>query len=472
MTTGGIGINPSRGKEMRYYLTSNRINIVLIGMLVLLGIGSFAYNQYLISQLLKQERNSVELWAKAIEYTSNPMQEEISRKLLMAATELRNNPTVSDSLISMIEQAESDRTSQNFVVEEILLNEARAKVPTIIVDESGEIILQNHVNGELNSELIEEFAAMHPPIEIRLGNDEYYQMQYVYYGESPTVQQLRYFPYIQLSLLALLLGIAYVSYRTITKSEQSNLWVGMTKEAAHQLGTPLSSLYGWVELLREEKKDDDFTQRICGELENDITRLRGVAERFNKIGSEPALQMQRIEPILDQVISYMERRLPQLGKDVEVRKSIETHVRVRLNSELFQWSFENLIKNAMDAINATGQKAYVAIRVHRIENDLVIDVEDSGVGIEKKYHKEIFKPGYSTKKRGWGLGLSLTKRIIEEYHDGRVFVLRSEPGEGTVVRIILKLEEQKETEPGDSIELPDREKVSGSGREKKTPKEV
>ena len=337
---------------MKYYLTSNRINIVLIGMLVLLGIGSFAYNQYLISQLLKQERNSV------------------------------------DSLINMIEQAESDRTSRNFVVQEILLNEARAKVPTIIVDESGEIILQNHVNEELNSELIEKFAAMHPPIEIRLGNDDYYQMQYVYYGESPTVQQLRYFPYIQLSLLALLLGIAYVSYRTITKSEQSNLWVGMTKEAAHQLGTPLSSLYGWVELLREEKKDDDFTQRICGELENDITRLRGVAERFNKIGSEPALQMQPIEPILDQVISYMERRLPQLGKDVEVRKSIETHARARLNSELFQWSFENLIKNAMDAINASGQKAYVAIRVHRIENDLVIDVEDSGVGIEKKYHKE------------------------------------------------------------------------------------
>lgn len=429
---------------MKYYLTSNRINIVLIGMLVLLGIGSFAYNQYLINQMLKQERNSVELWAKAIEYTSNPMQEEISRKLLVAATRLKENPTVSDSLISMIEDAESDRTSRNFVVQEILLNEERAKVPTIIVDESGEIILQNHVNDELNSDLINKFAAMHPPIEIRLGNDDYYQMQYVYYGESPTVQQLRYFPYIQLSLLALLLGIAYVSYRTITKSEQSNLWVGMTKEAAHQLGTPLSSLYGWVELLREEKKGDDFTRRICGELENDITRLRGVAERFNKIGSEPALDLQRIEPILDQVIGYMERRLPQLGKDVEVRKSIETSVRVRLNSELFQWSFENLIKNAMDAINATGEKAYVAIKVHRIENDLVIDVEDSGVGIEKKYHKEIFKPGYSTKKRGWGLGLSLTKRIIEEYHNGRVFVLRSEPGEGTVVRIILKLEEQQE----------------------------
>ncbi len=428
---------------MKYYLTSNRINMVLIGMLILLGIGSFAYNQYLIDQMLKQESNSVELWAKAIEYTSNPMQEEISRKLLVAANELKNNQTVSDSVVSMIEDAESDRTSQNFVVQEILLNEQRVKVPTIIVDQSGEIILSNNVDRELNDELIQEFAEMNSPIPIRLGDDRYYQMQYVYYGESPTVQLLRYFPYIQLSLLALLLGIAYVSYRTVTKSEQSNLWVGMTKEAAHQLGTPLSSLYGWIELLKEEKKEDDFTQRICGELENDISRLKGVAERFNKIGSEPALELQHIEPILDQVIDYMERRLPQLGKDVEVQRSIETHVKVRLNSELFQWSFENLIKNAMDAINSTKEQAYVAIRVHQIENELIIDVEDSGIGIEKKYHSEIFKPGYSSKKRGWGLGLSLTKRIIEEYHKGKIFVLQSEPGVGTTMRIVLKMEEQE-----------------------------
>lgn len=430
---------------MKYYLTSNRINMVLIGMLLLLGIGSFAYNQHLIDQMLQQESSSVELWAKAIEYASNPVQEEISRKLLVAANELKENPSVSDSVITMIEDAESDRTSQNFVVQEILLNEKRANVPTIIVDQNGEIILQNNVDRELNQELIDEFAAMHPPIEIRLGDDSYHQMQYVYYGESPTVQLLRYFPYIQLSLLALLLGIAYVSYRTITKSEQSNLWVGMTKEAAHQLGTPLSSLYGWIELLREEKKDDEFTQKICGELENDISRLKGVAERFNKIGSEPALELQRIEPILDQVINYMERRLPQLGKDVEVKRSIETHVKVRLNSELFQWSFENLIKNAMDAINTSKEDSYVAIRVHQIENDLIIDVEDSGNGIEKQYHNEIFKPGYSSKQRGWGLGLSLTKRIIEDYHKGKIFVLRSEPGVGTTMRIVLKMEDKGET---------------------------
>ncbi len=427
---------------MKYYLTSNRINIVLICFLILLGIGSFAYNQYLINQMLKQERNSVELWAKAIEYTSNPVQEEISRKLLIAASRLKNNPTVSDSTIQMIEDAESDRTSQNFVASEILLNEERAQVPTIIVDERGEIILSNHVEEELNDELISKFAAMHPPIEIRLGNDRYYQMQYVYYGESPTVQLLRYFPYIQLSLLALLLGIAYVSYRTITKSEQSNLWVGMTREAAHQLGTPLSSLYGWIELLREEKKDDDFTQKICRELENDISRLRGVAERFNKIGSEPELKQQRIEPLLDQVIDYMERRLPQLGKNVEVRRQIDTHLKAKVNPELFQWAIENLIKNAMDAINSTKKGAYVSIHVHRIENELMIDIEDSGIGIEKKFHTEVFKPGYSSKKRGWGLGLSLTKRIIEDYHKGDIFVLRSEPDKGTTMRVVLKLEEK------------------------------
>lgn len=428
---------------MKFYFTSNRINIVLICLFVLLGIGSFAYNQYLIERILVQERSSVELWAEAVEFTSNPIQEEISRNLLQAANTLRSNNTVSDSLVRMIEEAETDRTSQNFVVEEILLSEDRFLVPRIIVDEKGEIIFANHVESEWNADLIERFASMNSPIRIQLGDDRYSQTQYVYYGESPTVRYLRYFPFIQLSLLALLLGIGFVSYRAIMKSEQSNLWVGMTKEAAHQLGTPLSSLYGWIELLREEKNEDSFTQKICSELENDITRLRGVAERFNKIGSEPELSVQPLEPILQQVMDYMERRLPQLGKDVEVRRSIDKNIRAKVNPELFQWAIENLIKNAMDAINTNKAKAYVSVRLHRVENEVMVDVEDSGSGIPKKYHNEVFKPGYSTKKRGWGLGLSLTKRIIEEYHRAEVFILRSEPGGGTTVRIVLKSEESK-----------------------------
>lgn len=430
---------------MKLHLTSNRINIVLIGLLILLGIGSFAYNQYLINRILTQEKASVELWAKAIEYTSDPLQEEISQNLLKAISYLRQNPEVPDSVIELIEDAESDRTSQTFVTREIVLSGERFRIPRIIVDEQGEIIFQNHVDVPLNQDLINRFAAMHEPIEIKLGNEQYSQLQYVYYGESPTVRYLRYFPYIQLSLLALLLGIGFVSYRAITKSEQSNLWVGMTKEAAHQLGTPLSSLYGWIELLREEKKEDTFTQKICNELEDDITRLRGVADRFNKIGSKPELKLQRLEPILQHVVNYMEQRLPQLGKNVEVLRNMDSSVQAKVNSELFQWAMENIIKNAMDAIKSTTPKAYVSIKLHRVENEVFIDVKDSGKGIDKKHQNEIFKPGYSTKKRGWGLGLSLTQRIIEDYHKGKLVIYQSEVGAGTTMRVILKVDDSKDT---------------------------
>ncbi|MGM0546735.1 MAG: sensor histidine kinase [Bacteroidota bacterium] len=427
---------------MRIQLTSNRINIVLLVLFILLGIGSYAYNQYLVNRILTQERSGIELWAKAIEYTSNPTQEDISQNLLEASRYLRNNASVPDRIISMIEEAEADRASQTFVTQEIVLSEVRFQVPRIIVDERGEIIFSNHVEEPLDQELIDEFSAMHEPIKIELGDEEYSQTQYVYYGESPTVRYLRYFPYIQLSLLALLLGIGFISYRAIARSEQSNLWVGMTKEAAHQLGTPLSSLYGWVELLREEK-EDDFTQRICNELENDITRLRGVAERFNKIGSEPELSRQKLKPILEDVMDYMEQRLPQLGKNVDVLRSIDSGVHAKVNTDIFQWALENLIKNAMDAIKSSTTKSFVSVKLHQVENEVFIDITDSGVGIEKKYHGEVFKPGYSTKKRGWGLGLSLTKRIIEEYHNGKLYVHRSELGEGTTMRIILKADEQK-----------------------------
>lgn len=430
---------------MRIQLTSNRINIVLVGFLILLGIGSFAYNQYLVNRILTQERSGIELWAKAIEYTGNPTQEEISQNLLAASNYLRTNASaaVPDSVINMIEKAEADRASQTFVTQEIVLSEDRFQVPRIIVDERGDVMFTNHVDEKVDQDLIDRFAAMHDPIEITLGDEDYSQTQYVYYGESPTVRYLRYFPYIQLSLLAVLLGIGYISYRTIAKSEQSNLWVGMTKEAAHQLGTPLSSLYGWVELLREEK-DDDFTLRICNELENDISRLRGVAERFNKIGSKPELNAQKLNPILEEVMDYMEQRLPQLGNNVDVLRNIDSNVRAKVNPDLFQWALENLIKNAMDAIKSNTTKSYVSVKLKRVESEVFIDITDSGVGIEKKYQSEIFKPGYSTKKRGWGLGLSLTKRIIEEYHKGKLVIHKSELGEGTTMRVILKAVEKME----------------------------
>lgn len=425
---------------MKFSLTSNRINIALLILLVLLGIGSISYNQYLVERIVEKERSSVELWARAIEYTGSPASEAVSRQLQNAIAELRQNPTVSKDVIDLIESAESDRSAENFVLEEIILKD-QFKIPRIIVNQDGEILSSNYIDGQLNQALVDEFAALNPPIEIELGPESGGLKQFVYYGESPTVQYLRYFPYIQLSLLALLLGVAFLGYRMINRSEQSNLMVGMTKEAAHQLGTPLSSMYGWIELLREERGKDPFVHRIAGELENDVTRLRGVAERFNKIGSEPELEETQLLPHIEAVMNYVQRRLPKRGKDVEIKQEIDAGAKARINPELFEWALENILKNSMNAIKATKKGAYVSVKLHQVEDDVIIDIEDSGRGIEKKFHDEIFKPGYSTKKRGWGLGLSLTKRIIEDYHNGKIFVLQSEVGVGTTMRIVLKAEE-------------------------------
>ena len=422
---------------MKLSLTSNRSNIIVLILLILFGLGSFAYNQYLLDRILEKERSSVELWAKATEYAGNPNREDANRQLREVAKQLAQNPAVSDDVVNTIESAEADRSTENFVLEEIITKD-RFQIPTIIVNEQGEIIFNNHVSEELNQELIDEFAAINPPFKIKFGLGEDVQTQYVYYGESPTVQYLRYYPYLQFGLLALVLGMAFLSFRTISKSEQSNIWVGMTKEAAHQLGTPLSSMYGWIGLLRDEYKEDDFIKKVADELENDVSRLRGVAERFNKIGSEPELESQNLAPHIEVVLNYMERRVPQLGKKVDVRRSLESNTYAKINPELFQWALENIIKNSMNAIKSKKKGAYVAVSMKRIENEVQIDIEDSGRGIEKKHQKEVFNPGYSTKKRGWGLGLSLTRRIIEEYHKGKIMVAASEVGRGTTMRIILK----------------------------------
>lgn len=426
---------------MNTLFQSSRIKIILVSLLVLLAGASFVYNQLLINRIMEQERKSVELWAKAFEHNYDPIHLEVSMKLNQVADLLKMYPNVPDSLARMIQEAESVKLTQDFVTQEIILPQNLFNIPVIVMDESGFVTNYRFIRDEDADleELAQSFAELHEPITITFGEDQQMQNQYVYYGESPTIRYLRFFPYVQFGILALLLGIGYVTYKSITRSEQSNLWVGMTKEAAHQLGTPLSSIYGWLQLLKDKNSEDEETLSIAYEIENDVTRLKDIAERFNKIGSQPELKHVHPEPIIDEVLYYMKRRLPQLGKTIEVRKSIQTDVKANLNSELFQWAVENLIKNAMDAIKETITDAYVAITVHKEGGQMIIDVEDSGSGIDRKYQKEIFKPGYSTKKRGWGLGLSLTKRIIEEYHKGKIFVYTSEPDKGTVIRITLPL---------------------------------
>lgn len=452
---------------MNLFAQSGWIKFLLICFLLLLGAGSLVYNNYLVGKILDQERKSVELWAKAIEFNALPVHQETSSKIVDVARVLMNTENVPDSLVEMVLKIESLRSSSNFVTDELILDErGNFKIPAVVVDSNDVPLESSYMNAFDNEEgvlrteyyfknvppnkidtpekrarMVRKFKDTNPPIKIEIGDENTRIAQFIYYGESPTVQILRFFPYIQIIILTLLLGVGYTTYKSITRAEQSNLWVGMAKEAAHQLGTPISSLFGWIHLFKDEYGEDESASKLISEIENDVQRLSGVAERFGKIGSSPELTSMNIRPKLEEVVSYMERRLPSLGKAVQVRKALVAEAKVKINPELFQWAVENIVKNAMDALDLRDKKAFIAISSQVKGKEIIIDIEDSGSGIELNQFKAVFRPGFSTKKRGWGLGLSLTKRIIEEYHPGKVFVFRSEVGAGTTIRIILPIDE-------------------------------
>lgn len=421
-----------------------RTKILLVLLLLFLGLGSVIYNQYLIRKILEQERSSVELLAKGYQYLTLPVNEQAGTKLLQAISMLENYEAIPDSLTGLIASAESSISTSDFIYTEIIL-ENRFRIPALVVDTDDNILFDRNISRikELNTaedslQLVQSYKTLNNPIKITLDDGTKKVEQFVYYGESPTVQLLRYYPYAQIIVLTLLLGIGYTTYRSITRSEQSNLWVGMAKEAAHQLGTPISGLYGWVQLLKDEFAGNKQVLEITAEIESDVDRLAGVAERFGKIGSEQELTRTDIEPVMEKVLAYMENRLPRLGKKIEIRKDLQAGGEVLLNTELFQWAIENLIKNALDALPKNQKNSFIAVSTGTEGGKIFIDISDSGSGINIKPVKDIFKPGFSTKKRGWGLGLSLTKRIVEDYHNGQVFVLHTEPGNGTTIRILLK----------------------------------
>jgi signal transduction histidine kinase len=386
-------------------MNANAIRYILIFLFVAMAVASFTYTQFLIDRIVLRNTASVELWAKAIEYIGTQASVEGSDEL-------------------------------DFVFNHIIIQN-RNQVPTLLTDSEGNI--QNFWNidsSKVSLELVSTFAAMNDSIRIELpltSTESIYQ--YVYYGETDTIRSLRLFPYIQFGILSLILGLATISVRSIRRHEQSRLWVGMAKEAAHQLGTPLSSLLGWIELLKAQSTEQNLP--LIGELEEDAARLQRVAERFNKIGSSPERTPQRIGPIISDVADYMRRRIPRFGKEVTLMCEVDESIKCAVNTDLLNWAFENLLKNALDAIESETGTATISITATTNERWVMIDISDTGKGIDKKNFEEIFTPGFSTKRRGWGLGLTLTRRIIEEYHQGKVFVLHSSPEHGTTFRVML-----------------------------------
>lgn len=426
-----------------YNVTSSKVKLLLLLLLMILGGGTLLFNQTLLKKFRDIERSSIELWAKSIEFNGTPQHLRTRDDISLLKREILDSRNLENikkqrwvRILDRID-AELANTGLDFIASELIIKN-RFSVPSIVVDEDDNILYHRNIaEANLSADYLETFKIINEPIKIVVGSGELTQTQYVYYGESETIILLRYVPYLQIVLILLFAGLAYYSWSSIRDSEQSNLWVGMAKEAAHQLGTPLSSLLGWIALLKESDISTNVIP-IIHELQNDVERLQKVAERFNKIGSRPEKKVQRIGPLLENVSQYMEKRLPRLGINAEIRREIEITSKSMVNVELFEWAIENLVKNALDAIDIKDQGAHIIIRSYPVEDEIYIDIEDNGKGIEKKYYKEVFRPGFSTKKRGWGLGLSLTKRIIEDYHEGSLTIVKSEVGKGTQFRMILK----------------------------------
>ena len=307
-------------------------------------------------------------------------------------------------------------------------------IPLIVTDEEGNITQYNNIDTakiskdpEYLNRLLAEYKSMHKPIvaeqDFNLGKN------YVYYGNSYLLTQLKYFPYVQLAIIAVFLIVVLIALSSAHKSIQNQVWVGLSKETAHQMGTPLSSIEGWLVLL----KDDHDNEEAMEELQKDVDRLKLVADRFSKVGSVPQLQEEDLAVRLNNMVDYMQKRAP---KKVTINiEDLNEKIPANISGSLFDWVVENLMRNALDAMEGEGE---INISVTDASQQVLIDITDTGKGMTGAQVKKIFDPGYTTKKRGWGLGLSLSKRIIEKYHHGSLFVKDTEVGKGTTFRIILR----------------------------------
>lgn len=315
-------------------------------------------------------------------------------------------------------------------VSETVLNSA--SVPVILTDSTKTEILESRgiPSEEIDSpeklkSRLKDMAESAKPLEVRLPGEG---LRYVFFEDSYVLAQMQYYPLIQLILIAVFLLVAYLVFSSFRRAEQDRVWVGMAKETAHQLGTPLSSLMAWVELLEEEGVD----KSKLDEMRKDVKRLHVVTDRFSKIGSQPELQSLDLVAALQSTASYMR---PRISKQVSLElQGCESSVEARFNPSLVSWVLENLLRNSVDAMEGKGS---ISITVSQVKNNVIVDVQDTGKGISRSDAANVFAPGFTTKKRGWGLGLSLTKRIIEEYHGGKISLLKSEPGVGTTFRITL-----------------------------------
>ena len=394
---------------MDIYSKKQKWKFALIGFAVIIGISSLFVTNTLVKELKTEERKKIELWAQATKHLVSLTGEGDYSLAIKVISENNNIPVI---LVDACDSILENRNFQNFTKTDSFFINLGIITPQIID------------NKFLRSELKKIKESGDEPIEINIIGDK----QWIYYKDSALLYRLRYYPVYQLGFIGLFMFIAYFMFSASRRSEQNKVWAGMAKETAHQIGTPLSSLMAWTELLKEK----EGTEQMVTEMEKDIQRLETITERFSKIGSKSELQKRDIVSLVSQSIEYLKARMPVNTEfDIQVPGK---EIIIPLNSVLFEWVIENLVTNAVDAMKGKGK---ISVSITEEENKIVINISDTGDGIDRSIIKNIFKPGVTSKKRGWGLGLSLSKRIIEEYHKGSIFVMKSEKGKGTTFTIRL-----------------------------------
>ena len=373
---------------------SNHLYTIILTILLIIVILSVSFTTRLANKFAEEEYRKIELWAEA------------TRQLIMADE---------DDNIDLI----------------LSVMEGNTTIPVYMVDSAHQLLLSRNVKEpkhnkeEFYQQKINTLRLSQDPIVVKV-NEEV--TQYIYYEDSILLRRLYWFPYVQLAVIIAFIAIAVIALIMAQRSEQNSLWVGLSKETAHQLGTPISSLNAWNELLKATYPND----ALLPQMDEDIRRLQTIAERFSKIGSQPTLDQQSLLPIVHSAMEYMRVRT---SNKITYTLQADSDCQVMVCKPLFEWVIENLCKNAIDSMEGKGE---ITLSLTKQENKVHLDITDTGKGIDRRHFKTIFKPGYTSKKRGWGLGLSLAKRIIEDYHRGKLFVKQSQIGVGSTFRITLE----------------------------------
>ncbi len=396
-------------KSLTLIKRKSTINIVIVALAFAIALASVYFTRVIVEQLKERELGIIQLYAKSLEFNVNN-QNSPDELAFVVREVLAPNNSIPIILTNGLGQIQS---TKNVMVD-----------PSLSEDEREEYL----------KNLLEEMKQEYDPIEIPFRDEagEVYDYQYIYYTNSSLLNRLQYYPHIQLSVIAIFGIIAYIAFSYSKSAEQNRVWVGLAKETAHQLGTPISSLMAWIEYLKEDNAINNT--EIIGELEKDLERLQMITARFSNIGSVPILNYENIPSCIQDTVAYLKKRI---SKKVDINVTAKPNdIRARINKPLFDWVIENICKNAVDSMGGVGK---IDINIKKaIDDRIIIDITDTGKGIHKSKIKDVFLPGYTTKSRGWGLGLTLVKRIIEKNHEGKIFVRNTEINEGTTFRILLK----------------------------------